>query len=162
MSLKLVVRFALFIFLLLPVPGTISLSAPPPSKKKKFYRSSSRSGASRRRPRTGKEGDSSNFSSSLSRASHIERQLQSSGIERVNIRDCNFCIKTLADAECKRFLSDGLLRALRVFKLMRQTTSAMPNLVTYSTLMSRAVKVRYGAFPVYPYKFIYSFLLFLF
>ena len=77
----------------------------------------------------------------LSRAVEIERQieLQGSGTAGlVNLRDCNYAIKTFADYDSGM----GLLRSLRVFKLMRRNGSGCkPNLVTYSTLMSRALKV---------------------
>ena len=78
----------------------------------------------------------------LSRAVEIERQIKLQGSAgssgSVNLRDCNFAIKTFADYDSGM----GLLRSLRVFKLMRRNGSGCkPNLVTYSTLMSRALKV---------------------
>jgi hypothetical protein len=77
--------------------------------------------------------------SDLPVALKVEQRLRL-GNEKVSTRQINGAIKVFADLGASGHMDDGFRRSLRLFRLMRKTNT--PTAVTYSTLMSRAVRMR--------------------
>lgn len=74
----------------------------------------------------------------------VEDALRRCNVEPIpSTRAINGAIKVFADLKCQDLLDDGFSRSLGLFRLMRKTNK--PTAVTYSTLMSRAVRLRKNA-----------------